>query len=83
MPTYQFHCRVCAHHFEERRSFAASEDPATCPACASEEAEKVIGTAMFFTPGSAAKAILDPSAKTRAAAKATAAHAPGCPCCRV
>jgi putative FmdB family regulatory protein len=32
VPTYEFRCTTCDTVFEERRSMAASSDPATCPA---------------------------------------------------
>ena len=79
MPRYQFACPSCEATFEEKRSFARSDDPATCPACDAITTEKVIGTAMFYAPGSAAKALLDPKPASRAVP--TAAHAGGCPCC--
>jgi len=31
MPLYSFVCTVCGVHFDERRSFADADDPATCP----------------------------------------------------
>jgi len=79
MPRYQFACSACETTFEEKRSFARSDDPAICPSCAGETTEKVIGAAMFYAPGSAARALLDPKPASRAVA--TAAHAGGCPCC--
>ena len=79
MPTYQFACPTCETTFEEKRSFSRSDDPAVCPSCRCGGAEKVIGTAMFFSPGSAAKSLLEP----KPAARASAAHTSGCPCCSV
>ena len=78
MPTYQFACPTCESTFEEKRSFSRSDDPAVCPSCQCAGAEKVIGTAMFFSPGSAAKSLLEPKPAARAAA-----HTSGCPCCSV
>lgn len=31
MPTYAYHCRECASHFELRRPMAQASDPARCP----------------------------------------------------
>ena len=31
MPTYEFRCATCETVFEDRRSMAAADDPATCP----------------------------------------------------
>ena len=39
---------------------------------------KVIANVAFYSPGSAAKALLDPGARPKATA---APHAAGCPCC--
>ncbi len=78
MPRYQFACPSCETTFEEKRSFARSDDPAACPACAALTTEKVIGTAMFYAPGSAAKAMLDPKPSAR---PVPTAHPGGCPCC--
>jgi putative FmdB family regulatory protein len=32
MPLYEFRCKTCDATFEERRSMAAANEPATCPA---------------------------------------------------
>lgn len=79
MPTYQFRCPDCAELFEEKRGFARSGEPAICPACQSDHTVKVIGTAMFFSRGDAARALLEPKLATRAAVPA--GHGAGCPCC--
>ena len=79
MPTYDFHCPSCESSFEERRSFARSDEPATCPTCGDAHAAKVISTVSFYSPGSAAKALLDPGSRQKASAAAP--HATGCPCC--
>ena len=79
MPRYQFACPSCETTFEEKRGFARSDDPATCPSCAAVTSEKVIGVAMFYAPGSAAKTLLDPKPSSRSTAPAP--HAGGCPCC--
>lgn len=78
MPRYQFACPSCGTTFEEKRSFSRSDDPATCPSCATLSTEKVIGVAMFYAPGSAAKALLDPKPTSTGVPMA---HASGCPCC--
>jgi putative FmdB family regulatory protein len=31
MPTYEYLCRDCGEHFEQRRPMSASADPAHCP----------------------------------------------------
>lgn len=84
MPTYAFRCPACATHFEERRSFARSDEPATCPACGSADASKVLSAPSFFSAGVATKALLDNVSSGRAAAPKPAAVAPhpaDCPCC--
>ncbi|HEX3304231.1 MAG TPA: zinc ribbon domain-containing protein [Thermomicrobiales bacterium] len=78
MPTYDFRCPSCATLFEERRSFARADDPAVCPSCGGDRAAKVISVAEFYSPGSAARSLLDPGARQTATA---APHAAGCPCC--
>lgn len=80
MPTYQFRCPVCAEVFDEKRGFARADDPARCPSCGSDGASKLFASAMFFSPGSAAKAILEPKAPSRAVPVA-AGHGSDCPCC--
>lgn len=80
MPTYDFRCPSCATTFEEKRSFARADDPAICPECGGDCAVKVIGLAEFYSPGSAAKALLDPASRQRGTS-APASHAAGCPCC--
>jgi putative FmdB family regulatory protein len=77
MPIYQFRCPTCRSEFEEKRSFARSDDPAPCPTC-DTEASKLFGTAMFYAPGSAAKAMLEPKP---AAKRVPASHGADCPCC--
>jgi putative FmdB family regulatory protein len=78
MPTYDFRCPSCETNFEERRSFARADDPAVCPCCGDDHASKVIGVAEFFSPGSAAKALLDPGSRQKATG---APHPASCPCC--
>ncbi|MGI8478051.1 MAG: FmdB family zinc ribbon protein [Thermomicrobiales bacterium] len=81
MPTYQFRCPGCGATFEERRGFARADEAARCPECAGERAVKVIGSALFFSPGSAAKAMLAPRVATRPMPATPDAHDSGCPCC--
>jgi putative FmdB family regulatory protein len=78
MPTYQFRCPDCAVLFEEKRAFARADEPAICPGCGSARPSKVFASAMFYAPGSAAKAMLEPGAKK---ASAPVSHGAGCPCC--
>ena len=62
MPTYDFHCPACAATFEEKRSFARADEPAVCPQCGDTHAAKTISSVQFFSPGSAAKALLERAA---------------------
>ena len=82
MPVYQFRCPACGGEFEEKRPFARSGDPAPCPGCGAEAA-KVFGTAMVFSPGTAAKALLEPKPVGKRTTVAGASHGADCPCCRV
>jgi putative FmdB family regulatory protein len=79
MPTYDFHCPSCETTFEERRSFSRADDPAVCPTCGGDHAAKVISVAEFYSPGSAARSLLDPGSRKKATAAVP--HASGCPCC--
>jgi putative FmdB family regulatory protein len=81
MPTYAFTCPRCAAEFDEKRSFARADDPAICPICGDDHATKVISSIAFYSPGTAAKSLLDPGARQKAKAPASTAHAAGCPCC--
>ena len=78
MPTYQFRCPECSTSFEEKRTFARAADPAKCPTCQGERAAKVFSSAMFFAPGSAAKAMLEPKTPAK---RVPMAHGSDCPCC--
>lgn len=43
MPTYEYQCSACGHHFEEFQSF--SEATLTkCPKCKKNKLERLIGT---------------------------------------
>ena len=78
MPTYAFRCPDCAPTFEERRAFAQSDAPVTCPACGGGSAARRMGTPMVFSKGVAARALLEAPGRRPAV---TAAHAGDCPCC--
>ena len=80
MPTYAFRCPECATEFEERRSFSRSDLPAFCPACGGVNTTKVLSAVAFFSPGSAAKTMLEPKP---AADARSIGHGSGCPCCRI
>ena len=42
MPTYEYECKGCKHHFEELQSF--SEEPLKkCPACKKKKLQRLIG----------------------------------------
>ena len=43
MPTYEYHCDACEHHFEEFQSM--HEDALTkCPECGKKKLRRVFGT---------------------------------------
>ena len=78
MPLYKFRCPDCATLFEEKRSFARSDDPALCPTCGGRQTAKVFASAMFYTPGMAARGMLEPKTAFK---NVPAGHSAGCPCC--
>ncbi len=80
MPTYAFHCPDCGGRFDERRTFARSDEPVSCPTCGGGRAAKQFGTPMVFRKGAAAKALLEAPGRSPVAT-APSAHASGCPCC--
>ena len=80
MPTYAFRCPDCGGSFDERRTFARSDDPVTCPACGGNGAVRQLGTPMVFRKGVAARALLEAAGRAPVAAPPTA-HASDCPCC--
>ncbi|CAA9569935.1 MAG: hypothetical protein AVDCRST_MAG33-2419 [uncultured Thermomicrobiales bacterium] len=80
MPTYAFRCPDCGGTFDERRTFAHSDDPVTCPACGGGGATKQFGTPMVLRKGMAARALLEAPGRVPVAS-ASAAHSSGCPCC--
>jgi putative FmdB family regulatory protein len=49
MPLYDFRCKACGERFEARVSY---DEPASCPACAAPEAERLLSpVAGPFTVG--------------------------------
>jgi putative FmdB family regulatory protein len=78
MPTYDFRCPSCESTFEERRSFSRADEPAVCPRCGDDHGAKVIAKVAFYSPGSAAKSLLDPGSRQTATATP---HSASCPCC--
>ena len=40
MPLYEYRCQECGNKFELRRTMSASDEPATCPECASNQSER-------------------------------------------
>jgi putative FmdB family regulatory protein len=43
MPTYEYHCDGCGHHFDEFQSF--KDDPLkVCPQCQKEQLRRLFGT---------------------------------------
>lgn len=80
MPTYAFRCPDCGGTFDERRTFARSDDPVTCPTCGGSQAVKQFGTPMVLRRGMAARALLEAPGRAPVAA-APVAHGGGCPCC--
>ena len=49
MPLYEFNCKTCDHTFTLRRSFSQSDDPADCPQCGNENADRQISAPAVFT----------------------------------
>lgn len=53
MPTYEYKCRACGHHFERFQSMTAEHEK-ECPACGAE-VERLLGAgAGFIMKGGAA-----------------------------
>ena len=52
MPTYDYKCDGCGHHFEEMQSFSA-ETLKTCPKCGEDKLRRLFGTgaAILFKGG--------------------------------
>ena len=42
MPTYEYRCKLCKHHFEKLQPIA-SKPLRTCPSCGKKTLERVIG----------------------------------------
>jgi|GEM_PF-310209 len=80
MPTYLFRCPHCLTSFEEKRSFASADTLAACPVCGSSETARIFTAPTFFSPGAAAKQMIDPKPVVP---KIPSGHGAGCPCCRV
>jgi putative FmdB family regulatory protein len=43
MPTYEYECGACGHHFEEFQSMSA-EPIKTCPECKKRKVRRLLGT---------------------------------------
>ncbi len=80
MPTYAFRCPDCGGVFDERRTFARSDDPVTCPTCGGDAAVKQFGTPMVLRKGMAARALLEAPGRPPITT-APSAHGSSCPCC--
>lgn len=80
MPTYAFRCPDCGGAFDERRTFARSDDPVTCPTCGGGSAIRQFGTPMVLRKGMAARALLEAPGRVPVQT-APAGHGGGCPCC--
>jgi len=50
MPMYEYRCRVCGKTFELLRRMSDSDRDLLCPACRSEQVERLLST--FATSGS-------------------------------
>ncbi len=42
MPLYEYRCQECGHKFELRRNMSASDEPANCPECSSDQSERQV-----------------------------------------
>ncbi len=42
MPLYEYRCDECGTKFELRRTMSASDEPAACPECASEQSRRQV-----------------------------------------
>jgi putative FmdB family regulatory protein len=57
MPIYDFHCRACGHEFE---ALSRPQDPAVkCPACQSEDLERLLSAFALHTEERHAAAVKD------------------------
>ncbi|MFH0940597.1 MAG: zinc ribbon domain-containing protein [Candidatus Omnitrophota bacterium] len=62
MPTYEYECRSCGHHFEKSQSITA-EPLKTCPKCGKEKVARLISLGSgFIFKGSLSKPAACPSA---------------------
>ena len=48
MPIYEYKCKTCERQFELLRSFREGQTPARCPACGSEQTNRLLS--MFAAP---------------------------------
>ncbi|MGB8646672.1 MAG: zinc ribbon domain-containing protein [Anaerolineae bacterium] len=51
MPLYEYRCEECGTRFELRRTMSASADPAICPECASDHAERQVSLFISMVKG--------------------------------
>jgi len=66
MPIYEFSCKACSARFE---ALVRGESKASCPACRSQELERLLSLPTVQSSGTRAVALA--SAKKREAARAT------------
>ncbi len=53
MPLYEYQCEACGTKFDMRRSIQASDDPAQCPNCTSNQSKRQVSLFISFTKGAA------------------------------
>jgi putative FmdB family regulatory protein len=51
MPLYEYQCDNCGEKFEVRRPIRASDDPAACPNCESNDSRRQVSLFMTFVKG--------------------------------
>lgn len=51
MPLYEYQCDNCGEKFEMRRPIPASDEPAPCPNCESEDSRRQVSLFMSFVKG--------------------------------
>jgi len=44
MPLYEYRCHQCGRVFEQLRSIERADDDSLCPACGSEDIERLLST---------------------------------------
>ncbi|RPI46652.1 MAG: zinc ribbon domain-containing protein [Betaproteobacteria bacterium] len=42
MPTYEYRCKACGHHFEQVEHVSEHSAPHQCPKCGSNEVETLV-----------------------------------------